>query len=84
MVQPIKREDGTLAVSDKEIFDEMKKRYGKEGLEVKENEPAWYELVEKETLAIRTTVVPITPLIGTTVVRISGVIRTTGKSIPKC
>ena len=36
------------------------------------------------TLAIRTTVVPITPLIGTTVVRISGVIRTTGKSISKC
>ena len=37
-----------------------------------------------QTLAIRTTVVPITPLIGTTVVRISGVIRTTGKSISKC
>ena len=37
-----------------------------------------------KTLAIRTTVVPITPLIGTTVVRISGVIRTTGKSIFKC
>ena len=36
------------------------------------------------TLAIRTTVVPITPLIGTTVVRISGVIHTTGKSISKC
>ena len=34
------------------------------------------------TLAIRTTVVPITPLIGTTVLRISGVIRTTGKSNP--
>ena len=33
------------------------------------------------TLAIRPMVVPIMPLIGTTVVRISGVIPTTGKQI---
>ena len=50
VVQPIVRDDGTLAVSHEEIFEEMKKRYGKESLDVKENEPAWYESVEKEAV----------------------------------
>ena len=50
VVQPIARDDGTLAVSDEEIFEEMKKRYGKESLDVKENEPAWYESVEEEAV----------------------------------
>ena len=50
VVQPIVRDDGTLAVSDEEIFEEMKKRYGKESLDVKENEPVWYESVEKEAV----------------------------------
>ena len=48
VVQPIKRDDGTLAVSDEEIFEEIKERYGKESLDVKEDEPDWYECVEQE------------------------------------
>ena len=47
-VQPIKRDDGTLAVSDEEIFEEMKERYGKESLDIKEDEPDCYECVEQE------------------------------------
>ena len=48
MVQPIVREDQTLAVTDEEIFQEMKKRYGKETLDVKEDNPGWFETVEEE------------------------------------
>ena len=48
VVQPIMRDDGMLADSAEEIFEEMKKRYGKESLDVKENEPEWYECVEQE------------------------------------
>ena len=29
VVQPIMRDDGTVAVTDEEIFEGMKKRYGK-------------------------------------------------------
>ena len=42
VVQPIKREDGSLALTDEEIFKEMKERYGKETLDVKELESQWY------------------------------------------
>ena len=38
-----------LAVTDEEIFKEMKDRYGKETLDVKELESQWYEKVEKDT-----------------------------------
>ena len=48
VVQPIVREDQTLAVTDEEIFQEMKKRYGKETLDVKEDNPGWFETVEEE------------------------------------
>ena len=48
LVQPVKRDDGTLAVTDEGIFEEMKKRYGKETLAVKEKDPAWYDSVEQE------------------------------------
>ena len=49
VVQPIKRDDGSLAVTDEEIFIEMKERYGKETLDVKESKPQWYKEVEEET-----------------------------------
>ena len=48
VVQPICREDGSLAVSDEEIFIELKKRYGKESLDVKEYDKEWYDTVENE------------------------------------
>ena len=35
VIQPIKKEDGSLVVSYDEILTEMKKRYGKESLDVK-------------------------------------------------
>ena len=35
-------------VTDEEIFQEMKKRYGKETLDVKEDNPGWFETVEEE------------------------------------
>ena len=38
-----------MAVTDEEIFKEMKERYGKEILDVKEFESQWYEKVENET-----------------------------------
>ena len=40
VIQPIEKEDESLAVSDEEIFTEMKKRYGKESLE------DWFNSVE--------------------------------------
>ncbi|MCW4261357.1 MAG: reverse transcriptase domain-containing protein [Candidatus Thiodiazotropha endolucinida] len=48
VVQPIKRGDGSLAVTDEDIFVEMKERYGKESLDVKELNSQWYEEVEEE------------------------------------
>ena len=48
VVQPIKRDDGSMAVTDEEIFNEMKGRYGKETLEVKNHDEDWYNMVEKE------------------------------------
>ena len=48
VVQPISRDDGSLAVTDEEIFKEMKKRYGKETLQVKEDDEEWYCSVEEE------------------------------------
>ena len=48
VVQPIKREDGSLAVTDEEIFSEMKMRYGKETLDVKTYDNEWYNSVENE------------------------------------
>lgn len=48
VVQPILRDDGTLAVTDEEIFVEIKKRYGKETLDVRERNPTWYAEVEQE------------------------------------
>ena len=50
VVQPICREDGSLAVSDEEIFIELKKRYGKESLDVKDYVKDWYESVENDVL----------------------------------
>ena len=47
VVQPIVPGDHTLAVTDEEIFQEMKKRYGKETLGVKEGNPGWFETVEQ-------------------------------------
>ena len=49
-MQPICREDGSLAVSDEEIFKELKKRYGKESLDVKDYDIDWYESVENDVL----------------------------------
>ena len=43
VVQPIKRDDNSLAVTDEEIFYEMRKFYGKETLEMKEIGPEWYD-----------------------------------------
>ena len=42
-MQHICRDDGSLAVSGEGIFTEMKKRYGKESLEVN-----WYNSIEEE------------------------------------
>ena len=44
VVQPIKRDDGSLAVTD----EEMKGRYGKETLDVNNYDEDWYNMVEKE------------------------------------
>ena len=52
VVQPICREDVSLAVSAEEIFSELKKRYGKESLYVKEYDKDWYESVENDVLQI--------------------------------
>ena len=46
VVQAICREDGSLIVSDEEIFIELKKRYGKESIDVKDYDKDWYESVE--------------------------------------
>ena len=48
VVQLNVRDDGTLEVTDEEIFQEMKKRYGKERLDVNENDHDWYLPVEQE------------------------------------
>ena len=48
VVQPIVREDMTLAVTDEEIFQEMKLRYGKETLDVKTYNEDWFCSVENE------------------------------------
>ena len=48
VVQPIKRDEGSLAVTDGEIFDEMKGRYGKETLDMKNYDEDWYNMAEKE------------------------------------
>ena len=48
VVQPICREDGSLAVDDEDIFQELKKRYGKESLDVKNHDAEWFKWVEEE------------------------------------
>ena len=48
VVQPILRDDNMSAVTDKEIFQDMKKRYGRETLDVKEDHPDWFDSVEEE------------------------------------
>ena len=48
VVQPIVREDGSVAITDEEIFQEMKLRYGKESLDVKTYDEEWYYEVEEE------------------------------------
>ena len=48
VVQPIRREDNSLAVTDEEIFVEMKKRYGRESLDVKDYDEEWYYSIEQE------------------------------------
>ena len=51
VVQPIVRGDGTVAITDEEIFEEMKLRYGKETLDVKTYDEDWYSEVEEEVKA---------------------------------
>ena len=51
IVQPIRKEDGSYAIDDDEIIVEMKKHYGKESLDVKDNRPDWFHFVEKEVEA---------------------------------
>ena len=51
VVQPIVRGDGTVAITDEEIFEEMKLRYGKETLDVKTYNEDWYSEVEEEVKA---------------------------------
>ena len=46
-MQPIVRENGSVAVTDEEIF-QMKLRYGKETLVVKTYDEKWYCEVEME------------------------------------
>ena len=41
-MQPVSSDDGSLAEVDKEIFKVMKKRYGKETLQVNEDDKEWY------------------------------------------
>ena len=48
MVQPVRKEDGSLVVEDKDILHEMKKRYGKESLDVKNYDIEWYRSVEED------------------------------------
>ena len=36
VVRPIKKDEGSLAVEDEDIFHEMKTRYGKESIDVKD------------------------------------------------
>ena len=48
VVQPIVREDGSVAITDEENFQEMKLRYGKESLDVKKYDEEWYYEVEEE------------------------------------
>ena len=45
-IQPIKKQDGTYAICDLEIIEEMKSQYGKESLNVKNTNPEWYNEVE--------------------------------------
>ena len=54
VIQPIVKEDGSLAVSDEEIFTEMKKRYGKESLDVKAHDEDWFNSVEQEIKDVST------------------------------
>ena len=51
VVQPIVRDDGSVATTDEEIFQEMKLRYGKETLDVKTDDEEWYNEVEEEVKA---------------------------------
>ncbi|XP_052817997.1 uncharacterized protein LOC128244019 [Mya arenaria] len=51
-VQPIVKEDLSLAVSDVEIFQEMKQKYGKETLEVKEKCHTHYYQIENQVETI--------------------------------
>ena len=54
VIQPIEKDDGSLAGSDEEIFTEMKKRYGKESLDVKAHDEDWFNSVEQEIKDIST------------------------------
>ena len=47
------REDGSVAITDEEIFQEMKLRYGKESLDVKTYDEEWYYEVEEEEVKTR-------------------------------
>lgn len=48
IVQPIRTENNALVVSDSEIFDEIKKKYGKETLEVSERHLRRFIKVEED------------------------------------
>ena len=48
VVQPIVREDGSVAITDEEIFQVMKLSYGKESFDIKTYDEEWYYEVEEE------------------------------------
>ena len=54
VIQPIEKEGGSLAVSYDTIFTEMKKRYGKESLDVKAYNGDWFNSVKQEIKDIST------------------------------
>ena len=54
VIQPIEKEDGSLAVSGEEILTERKKRCGKESLDVKAHNEDWFHSVEQEIKNIST------------------------------
>ena len=47
--------DNSIAVSDEEITQALKLKYGKENLKVKTREPPWFQQVEEEVLHMEKT-----------------------------
>ena len=55
VIQPILRNDNSLAVDDEDIYKEMKILYGQEKLAVKDHLPEWYEKVKQDVVQIEET-----------------------------